>query len=80
MLYEVRINGRLSEAALEEFPEYTASMEPAQISTCVSTDRAAAASATRAARARASSRDAFTISESRTRLTRRWQSSGSSVR
>jgi hypothetical protein len=30
MLYEVRINGRLSEATLEEFPEYTASMEPAR--------------------------------------------------
>jgi len=30
MLYEVRINGRLSEAALEEFSEYTASMEPAR--------------------------------------------------
>jgi hypothetical protein len=30
MLYEVRINGRLSQAALEEFPEYTARMEPAR--------------------------------------------------
>lgn len=30
MLYEVRINGRLSAAALEEFPEYTATMEPAK--------------------------------------------------
>jgi hypothetical protein len=30
MLYEVRINGRLSAATLEEFPEYTASIEPAK--------------------------------------------------
>lgn len=30
MHYEVRINGRLSEAALEEFSEYSASMEPAR--------------------------------------------------
>jgi hypothetical protein len=30
MLYEVRINGRLSPATLEEFPEYTASVEPAR--------------------------------------------------